>query len=74
MKYIHFMKLTDKTYYRIAGVLSCITALVACIFGFINNNLGTQVPTGMMWLCFGMAFFVFGLKTPQKPNQAKSKI
>ena len=56
------MKITNKTYYLIAGVLSCITAFISCVFGYINHDLGTQVPIGMMWLCFGMAAFVFGLK------------
>jgi hypothetical protein len=68
------MKITNKTSWRIAGVLFCIAALISCIFGYINHEIGTQVPIGMMWLCIGMASFTFGLKNAKKTKRGKSKI
>jgi hypothetical protein len=68
------MKISNKTYYRIAGVLFCTSALISLIFGYINHDLGTEAPIGMMWFCIGMACFVFGLKEVKKPKQGKSRI
>ena len=68
------MKIKDKKYYRIAGVLWCITALISCIFGFIDHDLGTQIPIGMIWFCIGMMFLVFSLTGTKRTKKAKSKV
>jgi hypothetical protein len=71
---ITFMKITNKTRYQISGMFSCISAFISCIFGYINHDLGTQFPIGMMFLCIGMACFVLGMKQTKKKKQGKSKI
>jgi len=68
------MKMKDKKYYRIAGVLSCTSALITYVGSYINHDLGTEVPIGMMWFCIGMMFFIISLSGTKKTKKAKSKV